>query len=198
MNRRALIVGSALAGVGAVLGVKATAVTQPVQSADEIQIERIKQTDWYQAMVARRTLENLGMSGYGIQQILDPPLFPEPQDEIITADYSRYSSLWNGVSFNKVARNLYGRDDGEAGALHPNDLAEIYRAIYLADPIDPDALPAFRVQGRTQLQYWTNDGWRDGPILIIDPSPEWLEMNASMPSPQPYRLSGPDSRRAGI
>lgn len=43
-------------------------------------------------------------------------------------------------------------------------------------------------------------GWSDGTVqeIVTDPAPEWLEMNASLLNPQPYRLRGPDSRRAGI
>lgn len=156
MKRRALIVGSALASVGALLGVgKASEEANlperiQIKNPDpiaalgidpmEAQLAAIREQPWYQDLLKQRVMEQMyplhsmnlvsrsrvteamGMSGYEIQQLLDPPAA------------IRY------------------------------------------------ALPTDRVINQ----------------IVTDPSPEWIELNENEPYPKAYRLSGPDSRRAGI
>jgi hypothetical protein len=89
MKRRSLLVGSALAGVGAILGVAKAGetVSQPAKAmtipSEMFQVAQPGPMAWdhiyplYTAgLVSRQTVaEQFGMSGYEMQQLLDPPTF---------------------------------------------------------------------------------------------------------------------------
>src|SRR5436309_2959540 len=102
MKRRALIVGSALASVGAILGVGKVAgeISQPekapplppemfqikqpgpmawdVEAVQEAQIAAIREQPWYQAMLRQKVLGHLGWSDGTVQEIT-----AAPSDQII-------------------------------------------------------------------------------------------------------------------
>lgn len=119
MKRRSLLVGSALAGVGAILGVARVGeavlqgdgqaptipmlpVAQSERDHDEMVLAAMREQPWYQELLKQRVMEQLypmysmnlmsrsqaaeamGMSGYEVQQLLDPPDYHlTPTDRII-------------------------------------------------------------------------------------------------------------------